>query len=242
MKTILLVLFCSLASLALAADLELADGRIFKNYRITGQTATTVTVRYTGGMAKVDKAQLPAAVLAKYPVDEKAAAAELAAIAEGKARYEAQVRAAAEVEGKARRARAAEAEENRARLAAITAEVEQARRQKAISRQLAADDAAEALPEKILAAVRLRADRYFKTEHGPSSKLSSEVKYSLEAPRAVEGWGNTYEVTGVGWYEYYESGPYHGFGSERQWFTARVEIDAQGKPKVIDFSPRNGPP
>ncbi len=94
MKTLLL--FIAITSIAVAADLKLTDGRTFRDYRISGETPTTVMIRHAGGAVKVDKSKLPAEVLAQHPIDTAAAAAEAEETAKGKAVYEAQARAVAE--------------------------------------------------------------------------------------------------------------------------------------------------
>lgn len=61
-----LCVLCGLVRLS-AADLTLADGRVLREAKITGQSATTVTVRHAGGLASVPKAALPAELQAQYP-------------------------------------------------------------------------------------------------------------------------------------------------------------------------------
>jgi len=210
MKTKFLALLFAITSVAAGADLQIADGRIFKDYRIVSQTATTVTVRYTDGIAKVEKIKLPPDLLAQYPVDEKAAEAEAAEIAKGKALYQARAKATVQKAENVMQARAA-----------------------------------AALPGKILAAVRARADSYFKTEYGSRSQQIFELKIDLDLPRPIDGWTITFEVAGVAWYRYYESVWGGSSASAQDWFTARVEcstVRGVDTIKVTNFSPRYGPP
>ena len=210
MKTKFLALLFAITLVAAGADLQIADGRIFKDYRIISQTATTVTVRYADGIAKVEKTKLPPDLLAQYPVDEKAAAAEAAETAKGKALYKAQANALVQKQEHVLQARAS-----------------------------------AALPGKIMAAVRARADSYFKSEYGSRSPLIFELEIELNPPRPIDGWTITYEVTGVAWYRYYESVWGGSSAIDHDSFTARVEcstVRGADTIKVTNFTPRVGPP
>lgn len=52
-----------------AADLVLADGRIFKDFTYLRQTGHSITVRYASGVATIRKADLPDELRRQYPVD-----------------------------------------------------------------------------------------------------------------------------------------------------------------------------
>ena len=64
------------------ALLKLKDGRVFENWKITGSSAQSVTIRYKGGFAQVSKSLLPEPVASQYPIDADQLAAEKAADAE----------------------------------------------------------------------------------------------------------------------------------------------------------------
>lgn len=69
----LAVLACS----ALADTITLNDGRVFASAVVSSQTPTHVTIKHAGGFSQVNKAALPRELLAKYPIDEAAAAAKV---------------------------------------------------------------------------------------------------------------------------------------------------------------------
>lgn len=226
-------LLCAIASIACAADVKLTDGRVLTGYQVTAQTATTVTIKHSSGIVKVAKTLLPPDVREKYPIDEKAAAAEAAEIARGKEAYEAQAKANAALEEQARLARKAESDKKRERLERIADEVAKGRDRGEVERQLAAEESAALLPEKIKDAVAARSDRYFKSEHKmPSSALTLDLKTEIRDPRAVPGWPGRYEVTGVAWWQDVSS--QRGFNAAREWFLATVEVK-NGKPQVTTF-------
>ena len=78
MKTALriLAILIGLVQTILAADMTLADGRVLKNWRVMSVSPGTITLRYDGGALKVQKNLLPPEILARYPIDEAAAAEE----------------------------------------------------------------------------------------------------------------------------------------------------------------------
>jgi len=57
-------------SLAGAADCVLKDGRVLRDARVIRHDAATVTFRHAHGFTQVDKAKLPEAFAADYPLDE----------------------------------------------------------------------------------------------------------------------------------------------------------------------------
>lgn len=60
-------------------DVTLTDGRTFKSVVVMSQSATSLSVKYAGGLTKLDKRLLPPALQAQFPVDEALAAQEQAA-------------------------------------------------------------------------------------------------------------------------------------------------------------------
>lgn len=111
-----------------AADLQLSDGRTLRDYRIISQSPGTLTVRHAGGLAKIDKAQLPPEIAAQYPIDPAALAAEQQANERAHAEHTAQVAAAREAQRlryeAEQRARAERRAAQAAKVAAHNAEVE----------------------------------------------------------------------------------------------------------------------
>lgn len=99
-KRLLRVLCVSvvISSALSAADLTLRDGRTLRDYRILSQSPGTLTVRHAGGLAKIDKAQLPPELAALYPVDPAAVAAERQANERARAAHAQQVAAAREAQ------------------------------------------------------------------------------------------------------------------------------------------------
>jgi hypothetical protein len=223
MKTVHAFLLLFLALPVAAADLELSDGRIFKDFRIISQTHSTVMVRHARGMAKVDKALLPPSLQDRYPIDREAAASE-----EEKAQAARAKKQAAED-----KAAAAEAK----RIADIRAE-EIRKNVEFMARQ------SERLnptvdPGAVTDAVRRRAERYFNSERQPTgnnSSLKFTVSVEIDPPKAVPGWKNRFDVIGVGWYQYFDSKG-ASFASDQSWFAAVVQLDARGRPTVVSFSP-----
>jgi hypothetical protein len=65
--------------------LTLVDGRVFPKWVVLGETPSSVTIGYPGGMIKVDKKLLPESLREIYKVDPAAIAAEAKADAERKA-------------------------------------------------------------------------------------------------------------------------------------------------------------
>lgn len=266
MKTLACLLLAA-AGLASAADLQLRDGRTLKDYRVMSETPTTVTIRHAGGAVKLEKKQLPDDVLKLYPIDEAAAQREASEIAEGRAAYAAQVRAREEqlarehaARAEKNQARSAKAEQIDAARAKGRREAELAAAREAGRQEVAAAAAARArqdaliaehnerqagkvspaLAQRIAAAVRARADMYFKTEYKqPASAFTVELQVQLEEPTAVPGWTDRYEVVGVAWWQAIESK--RGFDARRSWFRAQVETKT-GAPRVVSFEPLSGEP
>lgn len=221
-----------------AHPLKLADGRVFTEWTITGETASAVFVKYKGGGAKIAKKLLPPDVLAKYPIDDDAIKAEQAALAKAE-------RAGNERKAMVEAARARDEEQRKATRAtreqAVAAAVEAKRTEIAIARSVAAETPARALgddPERLYALVRARAKRYYEAErrNGSGATLLFGINYEFDEPRPVPGWTERFEITGVAHYQFYDSVWGGSFSSHVGYFSAVI---ARGR--VIDFTPRNGP-
>lgn len=94
---------------------------------------------------------------------------------------------------------------------------------------------------RVKAVVLDHADTYFKTEYTRPAVLVVEMKIRVDEPRAVQGWANRYEATGLAtWSAYVSQGS--SFTSDKSYFEATVEIDGRGQARVTYFTPRSGPP
>lgn len=93
--------------------------------------------------------------------------------------------------------------------------------------------------ERIRSEVSRRAERFYKTEHvnGTGNTLVFDFNVDLEEPRARQGWVGRYEVTGVAWYQVYDSIWGGAFSTKREFFSAEVEVSG-GAIRVLDFSRR----
>lgn len=77
---------------------------------------------------------------------------------------------------------------------------------------------------------------------GVSGSLVFGVRVDyIGEPREVPGWGGRYEVAGEVSYNFYHSTWGGSFGSERQYFTAQVEVLGKAA-KIVDFTPRSSEP
>lgn len=230
MKLPLFIFALATAAALPAADLNLADGRTFKDYRIIGQTATTVMVRHPGGAAKVAKSQLPADVLQAYPIDEAIAASEAEATARRRETYAEQTRALEEKRAAAQAAR----------IATNIQEAEQQARHYAAA-QVAETRVDEGLAERIEKAVKARAKEYFTLEQRTgNSALQLEIKTTLHEPTIVANWPGRYSVIGSGYAQRYDSRGRSFTTSEKVWFEATVET-ARGL-RVTAFARLSSPP
>lgn len=215
MNLIRFLVFASVASIACGADLTLTDGRVFRDYRIVSQTASTVMIRYAKGAAKVEKQLLPPEILSQYPIDQEAVAAE---------------------------AKAKEAEAAKAALRDQEAKKRQKEENDAFMKQqmerLHPTDTVEAITEL----VRQRVDRYVKTERkSPWAGYTADINVTADTPRAVDGWDRRYEVTGVAWWQFFDS---HGasFGADKTWFRVDIRPDRNGQLRVMDFAALSSDP
>lgn len=89
------------------ADLQLADGRVLKDWKVMNASAGFLTIRHSGGAVKVPKELLPPEVLAKFPINAAAIEAERREIEEGKRKAEERMAQVAAKEEAAQEARAA---------------------------------------------------------------------------------------------------------------------------------------
>jgi hypothetical protein len=204
-----------------SADLRLTNGREFKNYRIMSETATTVTVFYEDGAAKVEKSLLPPDVRSAHPIDEKAAAAEAEANAKGRVTVAGKTNAAKK-DGRPAGAHGLLVDGSRASEKAITQKVLDKKR---------AEYAAEAAwdaehPEiGVKELVRKRAEQYYKSQYraGSGATYKFDIETEINEPRPVPGWPGRYEVTGVAWFQYFDAKGGGTFAGERQHFIADVQ-------------------
>jgi len=211
--------------------LRLASGIVFAKWQIIAETASTVTIRYPGGAAKVDKKLLPEALRAVYKSDPAAVAAEAKADAEQKAIYDAQVRATQEKQK----------EEHDARVASSAADSQQAGR----ARKGAAEGERRARAEQ-LASVRKEArkyaEHYFRYEYlgGVSGAVVERLDLDLREPREVSGWPGRFAVDGRASLEYFASAGISFQKSSGNAFTVTLEW-RDGGADVVDFTNRLAP-
>ncbi len=177
MNRLLLLLFgATLAGPALsAADIALADGRVFHDAQILSQSARTVVIRHAGGLVSVGKQLLPSELRDRYPIDE--AAAQLAEQRAGEAARQ----AAAKVD-------AAAAEGAQAQQASLTAETEAARRTMASAERLR-------LQEMRIDAAR-RVERYFRERTRSAIQETGCSAHILEF-RPMNGVAGPWLVSGT---------------------------------------------
>jgi len=239
-KALSTCLFCAVITIAAsAADLKLSDGRILKDYRVTAQTPTRVTVRHAGGMATIEKKLLPSELLKEYPIDAEAAAKEAAEIERGKAAYAEQARAAEEKRAAEHAAFLAAVAKKREKEEARAAANSATRPNVDVANSVAVRRTADPL-ERIEKAIRFRADQYYKSQRqtGSGRTLVYDLDYELEDPTPVPGWSGRYEVKGKCLFQYYDSVWGGSFSNGTGTFTAQVEVSATGAVKLVDFSPR----
>jgi len=176
--------------------LTLSSGRAFSKWQIIAETASTVTIRYPGGAAKVDKKLLPENLQAVYKIDPAAGAAEAKADAEQKAIYDAQVRATEEKQK----------EEHDAMVASVAAKSQQdSKAQKAAvesDRRAHAEQIASIKKE-----AKKYADHYFRYDYlgGVSGAIVERLDVDLREPKEVSGWPGRYAVDGKASLEYFAS-------------------------------------
>ena len=103
---------------------------------------------------------------------------------------------------------------------------------------IAPQDRARLDRERIHAAVRSRAEVYYKAENrfGSGSVSITDLKFTLSEPRPVPGWIDRFEVEGSCLAEFYDSRG-NSFNTGTGKFTAAVESKG-GAARLVDFSPR----
>ena len=191
------------------APLTLKDGRVFAEWKITGETSDSVYIRHTKGMAKVLKRVLPEPLRAEYPIDATLAKEERAKEAK---------------EAKEKQAREASA---RAREAANPPVARQAARAESETENRAARELN--IKQRVFAAAKARANQYFEYEYEPTSTnriLSFDVSIDADEPEPWAGIPGRYTVKGKGYLKFYQR--YSGF--ERATREFRVDVD------VTDFA------
>ena len=224
LRTLLRPLLITAATCAFAAEtgpspLQLRDGRKFDRWRIVGESSDSVTIRYKGGLAKVDKRQLPDALRAQYPYDEQGAKEERAT--SERLRRERELRQA---EQRRRAERALEAERKKTDAAEAAEVVIDASTRK-----------------QITAAVKAHAERFFRYEYQPATPgriISITVDVSAEPPIPWTGWKNRYEVRGRGYLQFYNS-HYRSGGFDRSSRDYRAIIElVDGQIEINSFELR----
>jgi hypothetical protein len=192
------------------ARLELTDGRVFENARITGESPLMVTVRHSGGFAQVEKLALPEELLAKYPVDREAAAR---ALEREEAARDKRTSADARRLSRAMDERRASVEANARRAAAEQAELAQAESR---ARSLA----------------QAEAERYFRTRWKPgnTSVALTDLQVTIDTLEAKPGWPGHWNVTGSAYVEYYMSSG-RSFTTTTMAFTGELDEKTTG-PKL----------
>ncbi len=190
--------------------LELTDGRVFENARITGESPLMVTFRHAGGFAQVEKLALPDDLLAKYPVDREAAAR---AIERDEEAREKRASTDARRVARALDERRATVEANARRAA-----VEQAEQAQAESR-------ARGLAQA-------EAERYFRTRWKPgnTSVALTDLQVTIDTVEAKAGWPGHWNVTGSAYVEYYMSSG-RSFTTNTMAFTGELDEKTSG-PKL----------
>jgi hypothetical protein len=208
--------------------LRLASGLVYPKWQIIGETASTVTIRYPGGAAKVEKKLLPESLQAIYRIDPAAVAAEAKADAEQKAIYDSQVRATEEKQK----------EEHEALItsAAKSQQVNQAQKT-AVS---TADSEKRARAQQVSAIkkeAKKYAEHYFRYEYlgGVSGAVVERLDVDLREPRDVSGWPGRYAVDGTASLEYFASAGISFQKSAANAFTVTVEWK-DGQASVVDFT------
>ena len=214
-KMVVLVISVALCASLLGADkktdtLELTDGRVLHNWRITRESGAYVTVLFKGGIAQVPKWILPEPLRSKYPLDKQAIKA---------AQESAQA--------------VAEADRVRTQRAAELRRQENLRNAVAVQESRSVDQAAapreaerHALYARIYEAARGRADKYFRYEYEPSSSsriYTISVAVDADDPEPWAGIPGRYTVKGKGYLAYYNS-RYTGFDRSTKEFTVFLEV------------------
>lgn len=213
--------------------LRLASGVVYPKWQIIGETASTVTIRFPGGAAKVDKKLLPESLQAVYKTDPAAVAAEAKADAEQRAIYDSQVRATQE----------RQKEEHEALVAAAAKAQQDSRAQKAGVPAAASEKRAHAEQvASIKKEAKKYADHYFRYEYlgGVSGAVVERLDVDLREPRDVNGWPGRYSVDGTASLEYFASAGISFQKSAANAFTVTLDWK-DGQASVVDFTNHAAP-
>jgi hypothetical protein len=214
--------------------LRLASGVVYQKWQIIGETASTVTIRYPGGAAKVDKKLLPETLQAVYRIDPAAVAAEAKADAEQKAIYDSQVRATEEKQK----------EEHEALISSASAKSQQdgqGRRTSTSSSEGEKRARAEQIAS-IKKEAKKYADHYFRYDYlgGVSGAVVQRLDVDLREPKDVSGWPGRYAVDGKASLEYFASAGISFQKSVASAFTVTLEWK-DGEANVVDFTNHPAP-
>lgn len=204
--------------------IELADGRVLENARAVSQDAANVVFAHGGGITKIDKRLLPAALAELFPLDRRAAAIE-------------------RKQAEATRAFALREMRDREEAARRRAEIERERTSHVLSpvqREWAKSNARPvATQREVELAAKDHARRYFENEKktGSGSNLVFDFNATLESVEEVPGWSNRWSVEGAAYYKVYDSKG-TAFSGRSKKFAAYVQADEKGGLKVEDFTER----
>lgn len=199
---------------AAPATITLLNGKKYEQAEVVSQTAEAVTLRYSGGIAQVDKRMLPDDLRARYPLDEKAAEAE-------RARQERdQVRAQARAERKEEHAALSRARSNPTPATTTTP----------------ATPSFEALEAGLTVEARSRANTYFRNRrYGSGSELTLVARLEIEPIEPIQGWSNRYRAKGVAYVQFYESSG-GSFAKREQRFEIVLATDERGRVRTHEIS------
>lgn len=208
--------FISLIAFAGAAEqpspLKLTDGRVLSEWRITGESAATVTIKFKGGLAQVSKKLLPEPQRSAYPIDQAEVRAEEAAKAESRRNAE---RRAAEL----RRERKIREEQT-----AITPAQQEQKHAEASAKQ----QQEIATSQMVWDSAKAGALRYFRYEFEPSlnSRIYAlNVDVAADEPEAWAGYPGRFTVKGKGFIDYYDSTSSSGFRRATKQFTVFLDVN-----------------
>jgi hypothetical protein len=200
--------------------IELTDGRVLQQARVTSTDPLSVTFSHREGITKVDRRLLPSELASLFPFDAAEA---------GRAAQKQAAERAASAEEQQRR------EQETKRSAARASKSASATR-----KPIATPSPVGVAPDQLSAAVRARAQRYFEDEKrtGSGATLVFSVNTELEDPEPVSGWADRWEIEGVASYKVYDSVGWGSFSSRTRKFRALVEAPPGKTPKVVSFDER----
>lgn len=188
------------------APLKLNDGRTLTDWKVTGETADSVTIRHSAGISKVPKTVLPEGLLVKYPLNEELAKAEK------------------ERDALAIKQRLAREEQYRQQDAAKAAAARQALQNQVVAHAPSPDQAN--IRDIVRRAAKIRADRFFEYEYQPmvtNRIFSFDVAIDAGDPEPWTGVPGLYTVTGEGYVKFYTNSS--GFERATKEFRVKVEVN-----------------